>query len=100
VSPLMHPTNLGNSTREVSMTTRNAELILIMPSLLSDMVPRTAKTTGSSETPGLPLGEKKVTSESLTMAMEMVSAVSLWTLQDQPLIDKNLLVKIKSNLIP
>jgi hypothetical protein len=95
----MHPAQLGNSTKEVSMITRDARLISIMPSLLSDMVPRKVKTTGLSETPGLLIGEKKVTSESLTMVMEMVSAVSLWTLQDQPLTDSNLYVIIKSNLI-
>jgi hypothetical protein len=71
------------------MTTRDARLILITPSPLSDTELRTVKTTGSSETPGLPTGEKKVTLELLTTAMEMVSAVFLWTLQDQPLTDQN-----------
>jgi len=71
------------------MTTRDARLILITPSPLSDTELRTVKTTGSSETPGLLTGEKKVTLELLTMAMEMVSVVSFWTLQDQLPTDLN-----------
>ncbi len=46
---------------------------MLLPLLVMDQ--RVAKTTGLSRTHGEPDGERKVTSESLIMDLEMVSAV-------------------------
>ena len=80
---------LGNPTREVSTTTRDVELTSIMPLPPSDTEPRTVKTTGSSETPGLPTGENLVTSESPITETVPVFAVFFRTQPDQPPIDPN-----------
>lgn len=92
---LKEPT--GNLTVVVSITARDVEPILIMPLPPLVTEPKTVKTTGSSETPGPPLGVKKVTSESPITETETVSAVSFWTPPDQPPIDL-ILFQILSNL--
>jgi len=75
---------IGNPTVVVSTTTRDVEPTSITPSPLLVTELKVAKTIGSSETPGPPPGEKKVTSESPITETVKVSAVSLWTLPDQP----------------
>jgi len=75
-SQLMLPTTTFKDTPVVFLTPRNAVTTSITPSppLVTD--PATEKNTPSSETPGLPPGEKKVTSECPSMLPETVSAVS------------------------
>jgi len=63
VSPSMLPTPTSKVTTEVSSTTVEEDQTLITPSPPLVTVPRTESIMLSSETPGLPPGENKVTSE-------------------------------------
>merc|ERR1712146_571810 len=83
-SPL-RPTRLSsNNTPPVFWTPSSAEPTSITPSPLLDTVPKTDKSTTSSETHGVPHGETKDTSRS-PLSRARVSAVSKCNLSTQKL---------------
>jgi hypothetical protein len=75
----MLPTTTSKVTPVVSLTPRNVDTTSTMPSplLVTDL--KMDKNMPSSETPGLPPGEKKDTSECPSMSPEPVSADFSWT---------------------
>merc|ERR1712127_644940 len=91
-SPLMLPTTTSKVTPVVSSTPLNAVTTSTTPSPPLDMDPTTDKSTLSSETPGLPPGEKRVTSECPSMLPETVSAVSSSTPTLLSPIDLNVII--------
>ena len=76
---LSMPVTTSLNTKVESSIPPDAEPNSITPSPLSDTEPKTARTTSSSETPGVQDGERVDTSECPPMLEEQVSAVSSWT---------------------
>jgi hypothetical protein len=87
--PLKPINQSSTSTPVVSLTQPHAEPVLTTPLLLLVMetMPPQDSTTTSSETPGLPNGENKVTLESPPTPVP-VSAVSKWRAPSQPPTDQ------------
>merc|ERR1712224_1084643 len=84
----LKPTNLSSKdTLVVSSTPNLVEPTLTTPSLPSDMEPKEAQSTTSSETHGVPHGENKDISRLLPLK-ELVSAVFNFNPSTQPPIDQ------------